>query len=90
MDSNEIEQVSVEQVAQFIVSRNLATLIVFLLEAHRPIRGLAVTVLQAFGPLISPLLPRAICRKLEELLESQASIEKLLTTIEGLQEQHGH
>ncbi|MDD2942973.1 MAG: hypothetical protein PHC51_08425 [bacterium] len=73
---------SIQGLAEKIHRAGLTQFAIFLLEAHRPLRGLLNQVCLAFSPLSLPLLGEARQKLILELLNDDHSIEELLQALE--------
>lgn len=74
----------VDRWARRIVERGLATPAIFLLEAHKPLAGLAAQGVLAFRPLLSALSSIDFT-EVAALLRSVENVERLVQRIEELE-----
>lgn len=79
---SEIEQVDIELIARAIVQRGLETPAIFLLEAHRPLRGLFLNVSVASAPFLALFAGAKNVERLQKVLESSGVVDKLIEAIE--------
>ena len=77
------EDILFDQVAEQVVRRGLATPAVFFLELNRPLGFLAGQATHLLSPFLGPLFGLGNVRRLAQLLEDPASVDRLLDRIEA-------
>ncbi|MCB0330315.1 MAG: hypothetical protein KDD70_11635 [Bdellovibrionales bacterium] len=74
----------IEQLAQEVYRRQLGSVALFFLEAHRPLRGMFYQLLIVSTPLFVPFFGAGKVESLLRIMEDDASLEKLIRRIEEL------
>ena len=73
----------ISQVAEIVKSRNMETSLIFLLEAHRPLRGMLYHGAVFCSPLFSPFLGGSKIDVLLRIMEDEESVNKLILALES-------
>jgi hypothetical protein len=76
-----------DAVAQGVCRRNMGSLAIFLLEAHKPLTGLVHTAAMISSPLLLPVFGQGFQRAVLQVFQSQKSVEELIIRIEKLSHQ---
>lgn len=74
----------IEQLAQAIVRKNLATPAVFLLELHKPVAPLGSMLVLGVMPFLAPFFGFSYIERLALVLEDRSEVERLIARIEEL------
>jgi hypothetical protein len=75
-------EASIPQIAQRIVDKRLDAPLIFLLEAMRPMAGLAAASFQALSPLLEPCLGAGFCTSFQRWLQDPSLTQRLLEELE--------
>lgn len=73
---------TLDSIAQQIQKRGLAVPAIFFLELHKPLTGIASSMVTAANPLLRLLFQKENIESVQEILESSERIEDLIITIE--------
>lgn len=73
---------STDQLVTFIVGRGLAVPAVFMLELHKPLRGLVAALGVGLAPILRALVPRHLHEELERIMSSEEALEGFIRAIE--------
>lgn len=71
-----------EPLVNWIKARGLQEAARFLVEMHRPLRGIAAAGITAFSPLLLPFLKTEILGALVQVLEDEQLLEQFLRALE--------